>query len=107
MELAEPAVKFEFMRMPDTRGIGDYREARQVIPAMYRGELGGYEVAMYLNIHAPIAGGCELWGFPKRLGQPDLTVHGEPWSERWTTTASVSRLAPWVISTERWTKRRR
>jgi acetoacetate decarboxylase len=29
---------------------------------------------MYLNDEAPIAGGRELWGFPKKLAAPALTV---------------------------------
>jgi acetoacetate decarboxylase len=30
---------------------------------------------MYLNDHPPIAAGRELWGFPKKLGEPELRVH--------------------------------
>jgi acetoacetate decarboxylase len=30
---------------------------------------------MYLNDHPPIAGGRELWGFPKKWGEPELRVH--------------------------------
>jgi len=75
LELAEPVVKFEFIRMPDSTGFGHYCESGQVIPASFRGERGGYVHAMYLNDHAPIAGGRELWGFPKKLGEPTLKVH--------------------------------
>lgn len=35
---------------------------------------GSYTHAMYLNNHPPIAGGRELWGFPKKLACPSLTV---------------------------------
>ncbi|MGA8050740.1 MAG: acetoacetate decarboxylase, partial [Burkholderiales bacterium] len=72
LELAEPVVKFEFIRMPDSTGFGHYCESGQVIPVSYRGERGGYVHAMYLNDHPPIAGGRELWGFPKKLGEPTL-----------------------------------
>ena len=75
LELAEPVVKFEFIRMPDSTGFGHYCESGQVIPVAYRGERGGYVHAMYLNDHAPIAGGRELWGFPKKLGEPTLKAH--------------------------------
>ena len=61
--------------MPDSTGFGDYCEAGQVIPLSFQGEVGGYQHAMYLNDHAPIAGGRELWGFPKKLGCPELRVH--------------------------------
>jgi acetoacetate decarboxylase len=36
---------------------------------------GSYTHAMYLNDHPPIAGGRELWGFPKKLASPSLKVH--------------------------------
>lgn len=74
LEMTEPVVKFEFIRMPDSTGFGDYTEAGQVIPVSFRGERGGYVHAMYLNDHPPIAGGRELWGFPKKLAAPKLVV---------------------------------
>ena len=74
LELAEPKVKFEFMRMPDSTGFGDYCEAGQVIPVKYKGRDGAFSPMMFLNDEAPTAGGRELWGFPKKLGQPSLDV---------------------------------
>lgn len=74
LELAEPKVKFEFMRMPDSTGFGDYCEAGQVIPVTFNGRRGAYAHAMYLNDEAPVAGGRELWGFPKKFAQPSLSV---------------------------------
>ena len=32
LEVAEPLVKYEFIRMPDSTGFGDYTESGQVIP---------------------------------------------------------------------------
>src|ERR1022692_4301596 len=72
LEISEPLVKFEFIRMPDSTGFGDYTESGQVIPVSYRGVHGNYAHAMYLNDHPPIAGGRELWGFPKKLAKPCL-----------------------------------
>jgi acetoacetate decarboxylase len=74
LELTEPVVKYEFIRMPNSTGFGDYTETGQVIPVTFRGEAGGYVHAMYLNDDAPIAGGRELWGFPKKLASPSLKV---------------------------------
>jgi acetoacetate decarboxylase len=74
LEMTDPVVKFEFIRMPDSTGFGDYTESGQVIPVSFRGERGGYVHSMYLNDHAPIAGGRELWGFPKKLAFPELKV---------------------------------
>ena len=74
LEIAEPLVKYEFIRMPDSTGFGDYTETGQVIPVRCDGQAGGYVHAMYLDDEAPIAGGRELWGFPKKLASPSLTV---------------------------------
>ncbi|OLP43377.1 acetoacetate decarboxylase [Rhizobium oryziradicis] len=74
LEIEEPVVKFEFIRMPDSTGFGDYTESGQVIPVSLNGQKGGYVHAMYLNDDAPIAGGREIWGFPKKLAEPSLRV---------------------------------
>ena len=74
LEFIDPIVKYEFIRMPDSTGFGDYTETGQVIPVSFRGERGGYVHAMYLDDESPIAGGRELWGFPKKLAAPKLTV---------------------------------
>jgi acetoacetate decarboxylase len=74
LEFTEPIVKFEFIRMPDSTGFGDYTESGQVIPVSFRGQKGGYVHSMYLNDHAPIAAGRELWGFPKKLAYPELRI---------------------------------
>lgn len=77
LEVTEPLVKFEFIRMPDSTGFGDYTESGQVIPVHYKGKAGSYTHAMYLDDHPPIAGGREIWGFPKKLAQPELQVINE------------------------------
>jgi acetoacetate decarboxylase len=61
-----------FIRMPDSNGFGDYTESGQVIPVSFRGRRGSYTHCMFLNDEGPIAGGRELWGFPKKLAQPTL-----------------------------------
>jgi acetoacetate decarboxylase len=72
LQVDEPLVKFEFIRMPDSTGFGDYTESGQVIPVSFEGRKGGYSHCMFLDDHPPIAGGRELWGFPKKLGNPIL-----------------------------------
>ena len=74
LEVPEPVVKYEFIRMPDSTGFGDYTESGQVIPVRLHGRAGSYVHSMYLNDEAPIAGGRELWGFPKKLAAPSLQV---------------------------------
>src|SRR5258707_13197821 len=66
LEVASDLVKFEFIRMPDSTGFGDYCEVGQVIPVSFGGRPGNYTLCMFLNDHPPIAGGRELWCFPKK-----------------------------------------
>ncbi|ACB96267.1 acetoacetate decarboxylase [Beijerinckia indica] len=73
LEFDEPIVRYEFIRMPDSTGFGDYTESGQIIPVTFYGHKGNYSHSMYLNDEAPLAGGRELWGFPKKLASPSLT----------------------------------
>lgn len=77
LELIEPVIKFEFIRMPDSTGFGDYTESGQIIPVKYKGEVGGLTIAMFLDDYAPIAGGREIWGYPKKLARPKLFVDSD------------------------------
>ena len=74
LEIVDNVVSYEFIRMPDSTGFGDYTETGQVIPVRFQGEVGGYVHSMYLNDNSPIAGGREIWGFPKKLAEPKI-VH--------------------------------
>ena len=60
LEIVDDTVSYEFIRMPDSTGFGDYTETGQVIPVRFNGETGGYVHSMYLNDNSPIAGGREL-----------------------------------------------
>ncbi len=77
LKVTEPIVKYEFIRMPDSTGFGDYTETGQVIPVEFEGRKGGYVHAMYLDDESPIAGGRELWGFPKKLAKPKMAVESD------------------------------
>lgn len=82
LEVVEPLVKYEFIRMPDSTGFGDYTETGQVIPVRFKDkdgttQAGGYVHAMYLDDDAPIAGGREIWGFPKKLATPKVAHENE------------------------------
>ena len=114
LQLAEPVVKFEFIRMPDSTGFGDYTESGQVIPVTFNGEHGGFVLSMFLNDHPPIAAGRELWGFPKKLGQPDLRVHTDTlmgtldYSEFRIATGTMGfKHRPWITPWPRRRSRRR
>lgn len=77
LKVVDPIVKYEFIRMPDSTGFGDYTETGQVIPVELNGVKGGYVHSMYLDDEAPIAGGRELWGFPKKLAKPAFRVESD------------------------------
>lgn len=77
VELISPVVKFEFIRMPDSTGFGDYTESGQVIPIRFKGEEGTLTISMFLDCYAPIAGGREIWGFPKKIAKPKLFVEDD------------------------------
>lgn len=74
LEVDEPVVRIEFVRMPDSTGFGAYSGAAQVIPVRYGNEVGGYTRLMFLDSHPPISGGRELWGFPQKLAGPAFGV---------------------------------
>src|SRR5436309_7397979 len=62
LEPAGDAVAYEFIRMPDSTGFGDYTETGQVIPVRLKAaggavQEGSYVHAMYLDDNSPIAGG--------------------------------------------------
>jgi acetoacetate decarboxylase len=82
LEVIGDTVNYEFIRMPDSTGFGDYTETGQVIPVRFRGsdgvvQEGGYSHALYLDDNSPIAGGREIWGFPKKLASPKIKHEGE------------------------------
>ncbi|MBL8473109.1 MAG: acetoacetate decarboxylase [Rhodocyclaceae bacterium] len=68
-------VLYEFIRMPDSTGFGDYTESGIVIPCTYKGESVNFVAQMYLDCEPPISGGREIWGFPKKLADVSLKVN--------------------------------
>src|ERR1700756_1339953 len=40
LQVEAPVVKYEFIRMPDSTGFGDYTESGQVIPVSFEGRHG-------------------------------------------------------------------
>jgi len=77
-EPLEPAkgnlVAYEFIKMPDSSGFGNYTESGVVIPCLFEGEEVNFTCQMYLDDEPPLTGGREIWGFPKKYGHPELKV---------------------------------
>ncbi|GAB3143923.1 acetoacetate decarboxylase [Amycolatopsis stemonae] len=72
LEVPEPLVRFEVMRMPDVTGLGDYTESGQVAMVTHGGEPGEFTLGMYVDSHPAIASGREVAAYPKKLGKPRL-----------------------------------
>nr|WP_263324475.1 acetoacetate decarboxylase [Neobacillus sp. Marseille-Q6967] len=77
LEIDEPLVKFEVIRMPDVTGLGSYTESGQVIPVRFNGEAGDYVHSMYVDNHPAIAAGREVGAYPKKLGKPSLYIDSD------------------------------
>ena len=60
--------------MPDSAGFGSYQESGVVIPCTLNDEPVNYTAMMFLNDEPPITAGREIWGFPKRWGEPSLKI---------------------------------
>jgi acetoacetate decarboxylase len=74
LQVAEPMVRFEVMRMPDVTGLGSFTESGQVLQVQHEGEPADYLHAMYVDSLASIASGREISAFPKKAGTPRLYV---------------------------------
>ena len=70
----ENLVYYEWMKMPDSSGFGDYEESGSGAVATYNGEACNFSIQMYLDDEPPITAGREIWGFPKKWGVPRLKV---------------------------------
>ncbi len=70
----ESLVLYEWIKMPDSSGFGDYTESGIVIPCTFNGEAINYTAQMYLDDEPPISAGREIWGFPKKYALPKLIV---------------------------------
>ncbi len=67
-------VLYEFIAMPDSSGFGSYTESGVVIPCTLDGQPVNFTAQMYLDDEPPIAAGREIWGFPKKHGEPSLQI---------------------------------
>lgn len=71
---ASNQVYYEWIRMPDSSGFGDYTESGVVIPCAWNGIACNFVAQMYLDDDPPIAAGREIWGFPKKYAHPKIEV---------------------------------
>jgi acetoacetate decarboxylase len=74
LQIDDPLVRFEVMKMGDVTAYGPYVESGQAIQVSLDGEQGEYLHAMYLDNFPATAAGREVSAFPKTIGQPSLYV---------------------------------
>jgi acetoacetate decarboxylase len=77
LQVEEPLVRFEVMKMPDTTGYGAYVECGQAAVVRYGEERGEYLIGMYLDNLPAIAAGREISAFPKKLGSARLCIDSD------------------------------
>lgn len=77
LEVVDPLVRFEVIRMPDSSGLGDYTESGQVLRVKYQGQDVDYVHNMFLDNGPAISGGREASAYPKKLGRPRLFVDSD------------------------------
>lgn len=83
---AERPIAFAFVaHYPRTNFDVTYYESALFISASYNGEEGNYCLAMPVTNDIAMAGGREVYGFPKKIADIDITRQGEMvsgWTER-------------------------
>jgi acetoacetate decarboxylase len=74
LEVEDPVVTLTFLYMV-IPGIGSYHEVSQSIAAKFRGEAISFRPTMFVESAAALLSGRDVWGLPKKWGQPRLTVN--------------------------------
>lgn len=74
LDAHDEGVAFAFVaEYPETNFGITYREGALVVPARFRGETGGYCLAMPVDNDMAMVGGREQHGFPKKIAE-DITI---------------------------------
>lgn len=80
LELPSPAtVRLTFARYPSSP-VGPYNEAIQSIECLYEGQTRGFIARILLDNDGAIAGGREVWGYPKKHAYFELSRRGDTFS---------------------------
>ncbi len=111
LEVVGDTVNYEFIRMPDSTGFGDYTETGQVIPVRFKDkdgtvQEGGYVHAMYLDDNSPIAGVAKSGVSPRSSPRRRSATRTRRWSAPCTTVRCSASTPPWATSTANSTTRR-
>src|SRR5262249_19715942 len=107
LEVDQPVVRYEFIRMPDSTGFGDYTETGQVIPVSFwrpQGRLHALHVSSTTVRRSPAGASCGA--SPRNWHSQACAPRSTHWSAHSTMARRALRPAPWVINTRRPTSRR-
>ena len=99
LEVIGDTVNYEFIRMPDSTGFGDYTETGQVIPVSFRGRKGGYTHCMSLMTRDRLLEAGSSGAFPRSSPVRHSTLRLIPSSARSTMGQFASPRGQWAINT--------
>jgi acetoacetate decarboxylase len=77
LEIVEPIVKFQVIKMPDVPSCGTFFESEQLIAVHYKGEVGNFMHLLIVPDMAALAFGREMLGYAKKVGYPELRLDGD------------------------------
>lgn len=77
LEIVDPIVKFQVIKMHDVPGCGTFFESEQLITVNYKGQTGNFMHLLIVPNMAALAFGREMLGFAKKIGFPELKVDGD------------------------------
>ena len=77
LEIVEPIVKFQVIKMPDVPGGGTFFESEQLITVHYKGEVGNFMHLLIVPDMAALAFGREMLGYAKKVGYPELRLDSD------------------------------
>ena len=99
LEVTEPVVKYEFIRMPDSTGFGDYTETGQVIPVRLNGEEVPIPTRCISTTMRRSPAAASYGDFPRSGRRRKSKSRAMCWWERCITARCSAPPPPWATST--------
>ena len=99
LEVVEPIVKYEFIRMPDFTGFGDYTESGQVIPvSLFKGEKAVMSIRCISTTRRRSRAGARSGAFRRNSPSRSSRTRRKFWSARCITARSSAPSRRWATS---------
>ena len=106
LDQREALVKYEFIRMPDSNGFGDYTESGQVIPVLSAAERAATPTACSSTTRGRSPAAANSGAFPRSWHSRRCEPRSTRLSEPWITGRSALRQARWATNTAKLTWRK-